>query len=329
MSHLQLGVAIGSRSVDIAGQGIARSVLGVAETIADLCRSMRVNKDAAIALSHRVDELVIAVATELEHMKLQVGTEDWLMLLETQALLAKQVRQTYFQQVLYQERNKGLIKDAAEDVSRALSVLMMQSHVHVSSMAGGVADPIKEAYYALLKVSWRHRSPSPEPDGEVPPLPDPPTRFAGRDGELQAVLEAAFASAQVAIVGAHGVGKTTLALAALHDPAVADRFGERRYFVSFGPCEEHSSYLHMIGQALGLSSRSDSALERKIRRKLSSGLSLLVLDGFETAWAPLEHRAHAESILQRLSEIPELSLIVTLRGSRRPHGSMYQLSLDP
>src|ERR1700744_3902157 len=68
------------------------------------------------------------------------------------------------------------------------------------------------------------------------PLPPKPAILHGRAQELQAIVEMIVhkAPAHVAVLGSGGIGKTTVALAALHDPEVERLFLQKRFFV---PCD--------------------------------------------------------------------------------------------
>ncbi|KAJ6543376.1 hypothetical protein DFH09DRAFT_1322123 [Mycena vulgaris] len=61
------------------------------------------------------------------------------------------------------------------------------------------------------------------------------------------------------------------------------------------------------------------------------GASLVVFDNFETPWKLQTSREEVEGFLARLSELPNLFLVVTMRGAERPgkyneHVLFYQLS---
>ena len=63
----------------------------------------------------------------------------------------------------------------------------------------------------------------------LPVSPD----LVGRDGELAALVEAWLATPPqpVAVLGAPGIGKSAICLAALYDHRVMKRFGNRRWFI--------------------------------------------------------------------------------------------------
>jgi predicted ATPase len=115
---------------------------------------------------------------------------------------------------------------------------------------------------------------------------------------------------RIAILGAGGMGKTSLAKAVLHHPGMTSRYDQHRLFV---PCDTLSTSVQLaglIGAHIGLRSRED--LTRPIIHHFSSGPpTLLILDNLETIWEPAESRAEVEKFLCHLTDVEHLALIVS------------------
>ncbi|KAJ6583437.1 hypothetical protein DFH09DRAFT_1275203 [Mycena vulgaris] len=149
-------------------------------------------------------------------------------------------------------------------------------------------------------------------------LPPKPKIFHGREAELSAILELFRKEVpRISILGAGGMGKTSLSKAVLHHPALASRYDEYRLFV---PCDTVSTSIQLaglIGAYLGLKPGKD--LTVPVIRHLSNGPpTLLILDNLETIWEPAESRADLEKFLCNLTDIEDLALITTMRGTERP-----------
>ncbi|KAJ7866923.1 hypothetical protein B0H14DRAFT_356963 [Mycena olivaceomarginata] len=112
------------------------------------------------------------------------------------------------------------------------------------------------------------------------------------------------------------MGKTTLAMAALHHPKVANKY-QTRYFISCESAPTRDSLVAIITSHLGL--ETSRASERAVVALLSAGQPcLMMLDNFETPWEAMDGRAKVEDFLALLADIPHVALLLTMRGAERP-----------
>ncbi|KAF8140873.1 hypothetical protein K438DRAFT_1785334 [Mycena galopus ATCC 62051] len=144
-----------------------------------------------------------------------------------------------------------------------------------------------------------------------------PKIFHGREQELEDVLNLlSEKSPRIAILGGGGMGKTSLARAALHHPDIASKF-KHRFFVSAEAATTSIELAALVGLHLGLNSGQD--LTKAVVRYLArTPASLLILDNLETVWEDIQTRAGVENLLSLLSEVEHLALIITMRGAERP-----------
>jgi hypothetical protein len=141
-------------------------------------------------------------------------------------------------------------------------------------------------------------------------LPSEPKIFHGRESELKHVIEALMQdSPRVAILGGGGMGKTSLARAALHHPDVANKF-EHRYFVSAESATNSIELAAQIGLHLGLNPGKD-VTKPVIQFFSTKPPCLLILDNLETPWEPIHSHAGVEEFLSLLTDIPHLALLVS------------------
>ncbi|KAJ6477667.1 P-loop containing nucleoside triphosphate hydrolase protein, partial [Mycena sanguinolenta] len=148
-------------------------------------------------------------------------------------------------------------------------------------------------------------------------LPSKPKIFYGRETELEEIVQILDRpSPRIAILGGGGIGKTSLARAALHHQDTLNRF-EQRYFVSAEPATSSVELVALIGLHVGLNPAKDltKAVVQYFSRNPSS---LLILDNLETAWEPILSRSGVEEFLALLADVEHLGLIITMRGAERP-----------
>ncbi|KAJ6492153.1 P-loop containing nucleoside triphosphate hydrolase protein, partial [Mycena sanguinolenta] len=149
-------------------------------------------------------------------------------------------------------------------------------------------------------------------------LPSKPKIFYGCETELEDIMRMLLnqQSSRIAILGGGGMGKTSLARAALHHPDTLTRF-EERLFVSAEPATTSVELAALIGLYVALDPGQDlaRAIIQYFTRKSSC---LLILDNLETVWEPIQSRSQVEEFLSFLTEVQHLGLIITMRGAERP-----------
>jgi tetratricopeptide (TPR) repeat protein len=151
----------------------------------------------------------------------------------------------------------------------------------------------------------------------LPVAPD----LVGRDEEVATLAGAWLASpAQpVAVLGAPGIGKSAVCLAALHDPKVRERFGDRRWFVRCDGAASAGALMSGLAAELGVTAEGPAGtLQGRITAVLVERPGVIVLDNFETPWTadPLP----VEDLLRAMAAVPGARLAVSARGTARPAG---------
>ncbi|KAJ7833784.1 hypothetical protein B0H14DRAFT_2514793 [Mycena olivaceomarginata] len=127
-------------------------------------------------------------------------------------------------------------------------------------------------------------------------LPSEPKIFHGRESELSDILHLFNTGVpRIAILGAGGMGKTSLARAVLHHPDITARYVQNRFFVA---CH------------LGLKP-AQNLTQAVLQYFTNNPPCLLILDELETLWEPASSRANIEELLSLLTGI-------TMRGAERP-----------
>ncbi|KAJ7741849.1 P-loop containing nucleoside triphosphate hydrolase protein, partial [Mycena metata] len=149
-------------------------------------------------------------------------------------------------------------------------------------------------------------------------LPAEPKIFHGRESELADILNHfRETTPRIAIVGAGGMGKTSLAQTVLHHEEIVTKYQGNRLFVACDTAASKVELAGLIGAHLGMKPGKD--LTQAVLHQIAEGPpTLLVLDNLETVWEPVQSCQEVEEFLSQLTDIARLALMITMRGAERP-----------
>ena len=160
------------------------------------------------------------------------------------------------------------------------------------------------------------------------PPPPRPSLFLGRDSIVRKGVEALLKPGHVALLGAGGIGKTSIAKAILNDDAIVERYQTERHFVSFDDLDTVDdirsristfTFLSRLASALGLQP-SKADLQKLVMWQLqSSPHILLVLDNAETILDGGGDSGHIASAIVEIAALPSVSVLFTTRSAELPY----------
>ncbi|EJD47523.1 hypothetical protein AURDEDRAFT_163394 [Auricularia subglabra TFB-10046 SS5] len=289
----------------------------------DLRMNVHVNSATAQQISRRMNDMADVISeaneTDQDDLGFAAAMQSFQETLDTtRRILQSFTGRSFLSQLIHHQRDKDRLVAHADVLRSAFQVLLLQMRISNSAFAAGLASRL-DAISTNIDASLDEGSPA----QNTPHLPPQPHLRFGRAAETAAVVESITgdASGRVAVLGGPGIGKTTLVLAALHNPAVKERYGEMMFFIACDSAEGKTNCLAaLVSSAFGVISSEIGIMRQTLQRSIGGSPAVLVLDNFESAWECKDQRLHAENVLEALATIPNLAIIVTLRGTERPAG---------
>jgi len=273
-------------------------------SIIDSVDGARSNQEDCLRLAERATEIFYAIVNQTAERKENIpeelcqGINQLALTLESiNDFIRRQTPRTFISKMWTYGGDMDVIKRSNIQLDNALSLFQLKAQIAIQRKL--------EVLRLLMEDRGIDGKSSTSPASNAlgsSYLPPKPSIFYGREEVIDKIVKSIVMqdSANIAVLGPGGVGKTSLSLIILHHLSIIECFGPNRWFIQ---CEGSFTPQGLVSAIASRLDLSGDMLFERIILFFETQRTILVLDNFESPWETLETRSQIEAMLARLAAI--------------------------
>ncbi|KAJ7578503.1 P-loop containing nucleoside triphosphate hydrolase protein [Mycena floridula] len=316
---------------DATKSSYLRGLAGVGSLIFETLENVKSNKEKCLLMTEQVYELLCVVinscknAIELAPAFLHSITVLTSTLHKVVSFMREHTGGNLVKRFLHQHQTTTLLGECKSSLQHALAIFKLQSGVMTAAKMTEMQATAIMRHKELLALANqpndidRLRELRRNSSSVSVLLPAAPKIMHGRQQELNHIINTLHKkNTQVAILGAGGIGKTSLAQAILHHSNIVAQYCSQRYWIACNSAESASDLMFIIATYFEVNTQPNRLHAFLHCLQSMPAPILLVLDNLETPWEEPSQRHEVEELLSHLTGLENLSLVITMRGAERP-----------